>query len=81
MLSVAVLHWVPEAEHPAVLAGDRPVPEAGMACFRADFGGAGQVEATRAVIDPISRSYGGLGLARGTSREAEEYAASSSGPG
>jgi SAM-dependent methyltransferase len=73
VLSVAVLHWVPAAEQPAVLAGvARCLRPDGV--LRADFGGAGQVEATRAVVDPISRSFGGS-VPSWYFPEAEEYAA------
>jgi len=73
VLSVAVLHWVPEAEHPVVLAAIvRCLKPGGV--FRADFGGAGQAEATRAVIDPISRGFGGP-VSPWYFPRAEEYAA------
>ncbi len=57
VLSVAVLHWVVEAEQPTVLAqvasalGQRGV-------FRLDMGGAGQIQDTRRVLDQVAREHG-----------------------
>jgi trans-aconitate 2-methyltransferase len=73
VLSVAVLHWVPGAEQPAVLSGVARCLRPGGA-LRADFGGAGQAKTTRAVIDPVSRSFGGP-VSPWYFPEAEEYAA------
>ena len=57
-VSVAVLHWVPGPEHPAVLAGiARALRPGGV--LRVDMGGRGQIEAARAVLDEVSRRHGG----------------------
>jgi ubiquinone/menaquinone biosynthesis C-methylase UbiE len=58
VLSVACLHWVPGADHPAVLASVRRAlrPEG---TFRAEFGGAGQIAAARAILDEESARLGG----------------------
>ncbi len=73
VLSVAVLHWVPRTEQPAVLSGVAHCLRPG-GVLRADFGGAGQAEATRVVIEPISRSLGGP-VSPWYFPEAPEYAA------
>jgi trans-aconitate methyltransferase len=58
VLSVACLHWVPGADHPGVLASVRRVLRPG-GTFRADFGGAGQIAAARAILDEESARLGG----------------------
>jgi SAM-dependent methyltransferase len=58
VVSVATLHWVPRGDQPAVLGGVRSVLRRG-GVLRADLGGAGQVEATRAVLDEVSGRFGG----------------------
>jgi SAM-dependent methyltransferase len=58
VVSVATLHWVPEAEQPAVLAGVARLLRPG-GVLRADLGGAGQIAATRAVLDEVSARHGG----------------------
>jgi trans-aconitate 2-methyltransferase len=58
VVSIAVLHWIPAADHPAVLAGVRRVLRDG-GLFRAEFGGAGQVAATRVILDEESAALGG----------------------
>jgi trans-aconitate 2-methyltransferase len=58
VVSVATLHWVPGEDQPTVLAGVRSVLRAG-GVLRVDMGGAGQIEATRAVLDEVSARFGG----------------------
>lgn len=58
VVSIAVLHWIPAADHPAVLAGVRRVLRDG-GVFRAEFGGAGQILAARAILDTESAALGG----------------------
>lgn len=58
VLSVAVLHWVPASDQPAVLAAVRRALRPG-GVFRADLGGHGQIAAARAELDPLSLRYGG----------------------
>ena len=58
VFSVAALHWVPAAEHPAVLAQLRQVlRDSGF--VRAQFGGSGQIAALRAILDAESARLGG----------------------
>jgi trans-aconitate 2-methyltransferase len=58
VLSVAVLHWVPEPDQPAVLAAVvRALWPGGV--FRADLGGHGQIAAAQAELDQLSARYGG----------------------
>jgi trans-aconitate 2-methyltransferase len=58
VFSVAALHWVPAADHPAVLAGVRSVLRPG-GFLRAEFGGAGQIAAVRPLLDEESARLGG----------------------
>jgi trans-aconitate methyltransferase len=58
VLSVAVLHWIPAADHPLVLGQVRRVLRRG-GVFRAEFGGHGQIAAVRRVLDEESRRAGG----------------------
>jgi trans-aconitate methyltransferase len=58
VLSVACLHWVPGADHPGVLGSVRRALRPG-GTFRAEFGGAGQIAAARAVLDEESARLGG----------------------
>jgi trans-aconitate methyltransferase len=61
VFSVAALHWVPEADHPGMLAQVRRVLRAD-GVFRAQFGGQGQIAAVKAILDEESSRLGG-GLA------------------
>lgn len=57
VLSVAVLHWVVEADQPLVLAQvARALSPSGV--FRLDMGGAGQIEDTRDVLDAVAAEHG-----------------------
>jgi len=57
VLSVAVLHWVPEVDQPVVMAQvARALAPDGV--FRADMGGAGQIEDTRAVLEEVAAEHG-----------------------
>jgi trans-aconitate 2-methyltransferase len=58
VFSVAALHWVPDAEHPAMLAQVRRVLRPG-GLFRAQFGGQGQIAAVQAILDEESARLGG----------------------
>jgi trans-aconitate methyltransferase len=58
VLSVAVLHWVPAADHPGVLGQVRRSLRRGGA-FRAEFGGHGQIAEVRRVLDDQARRHGG----------------------
>jgi trans-aconitate 2-methyltransferase len=58
VFSVAVLHWIPAGDHPGVLAQIHRVLRPG-GVFRAEFGGAGQISAVRAVLDEEARAVGG----------------------
>lgn len=58
VVSVATLHWVPEADHPVVLDQIRRVLRPG-GLFRAEFGGAGQISAARALLDEEASAVGG----------------------
>jgi trans-aconitate methyltransferase len=58
VFSVAALHWVPAAEHPATLAQVRRVLRPG-GLFRAQFGGQGQIAVVRAILDEESARLGG----------------------
>ena len=58
VFSVAALHWVPAAEHPAMLAQVRRVLRPG-GLFRAEFGGQGQIAAVKAILDQESARLGG----------------------
>lgn len=58
VVSVATLHWVPQADHPAVLAQIRRTLRPG-GLFRAEFGGSGQIAAARAILDDEARRVGG----------------------
>jgi SAM-dependent methyltransferase len=57
-VSVATLHWVPDADQPAVLAGVASVLRPG-GVLRIDMGGAGQIAAAREVFDEVSARFGG----------------------
>jgi trans-aconitate 2-methyltransferase len=60
VVSVACLHWVPAADHPAVLAGvRRALRPDGL--FRAEFGGRGQIGAVHTLLDEESARHGGGG--------------------
>jgi SAM-dependent methyltransferase len=58
VVSVATLHWVPDADQAAVLAGVASVLRPG-GTLRIDMGGAGQIAAAREVLDDVSASFGG----------------------
>ena len=58
VLSTAALHWVPGADHPAVLRQVRDLLRPG-GVLRAEFGGAGQIAATRDLLDEESTRRGG----------------------
>src|SRR5262249_5827078 len=58
VISVAMLHWVPREDQPPVLAGGHSALRPG-GTLRADLGGRGQIESTRALLDQISRRYDG----------------------
>ncbi len=58
VVSVATLHWIPAADHPGVLAQIRRILRPG-GLFRAEFGGAGQISAARALLDEEARAAGG----------------------
>ena len=58
VLSVACLHWVPGGDHPGILTAVRQALRPG-GTFRAEFGGAGQIAAARAVLDEESARLGG----------------------
>ncbi len=57
-LSVATLHWVPGDDQAAVLAALSGALRPG-GVLRIDMGGAGQIEAARAVLDEVSAGHGG----------------------
>src|SRR5215207_178773 len=58
VFSMAALHWVPAAEHPGMLGQVRRVLREG-GLFRAQFGGRGQIEAVRTLLDEESVALGG----------------------
>ncbi len=58
VVSVATLHWIPAADQPGVLAQIRRILRPG-GLFRAEFGGAGQISAVRALLDEEARAAGG----------------------
>ena len=58
VVSVATLHWIGAADHPAVFDGMRAVLRPG-GILRAEFGGAGQIAETRQVLDELSAELGG----------------------
>jgi ubiquinone/menaquinone biosynthesis C-methylase UbiE len=58
VLSQSVLHWIPAADHPAVLAEVHRLVRPG-GWFRAEFGGAGNVPAVLALLDAVSAPLGG----------------------
>jgi trans-aconitate methyltransferase len=58
VVSVATLHWVPDADQPAVLAGVASVLRPG-GTLRIDMGGAGQIAAAGEVLDAVSAAFGG----------------------
>lgn len=57
-VSVATLHWIAAADHPAVFAGLRAVLRTG-GTLRAEFGGTGQIAQTQGILDDVSASLGG----------------------
>ena len=58
VVSVATLHWVPDADQPSVITGLAAVLRRG-GVLRIDMGGAGQIEVARQVLDEVSASFGG----------------------
>jgi trans-aconitate 2-methyltransferase len=58
VVSVATLHWVPDADQTSALAGVARVLRPG-GTLRIDMGGAGQIAAAREVLDEVSTSVGG----------------------
>lgn len=58
VVSVATLHWVPAADQPAALRQIAAALRPG-GFVRADLGGHGQIEHTRAVLDAIAADLGG----------------------
>lgn len=58
VVTVAVLHWVPEADQPAVAEGVARVLRPGGR-LRADFGGDGQIAAARRLLDDRAVAHGG----------------------
>ncbi len=59
VLSVAVLQWVPFADHARILRSMSSLLRPGGA-LRLDLGGSGQIAAVREVLDPVAARYGGL---------------------
>ncbi len=57
-VSRATLHWIPKAEHPALLRSVRRHLRPG-GFLRAEFGGRGQMQAALALLDEVSTSAGG----------------------
>ena len=53
-----MLHWIPLEDQPLVLAGVASALRPG-GTFRADLGGRGQIEGTRALLDQISHRFDG----------------------
>lgn len=72
VVSVAALHWIPAADHQRVLTQVARVLRPG-GVLRAEFGGAGQIERTRSVLDAVSQAFGG-GTSPWYFPTAEEYA-------
>lgn len=58
VLSVAVLQWVPWADHGPILRSMGGLLRDGGA-LRLDLGGSGQIAAVREVLDPLAARYGG----------------------
>lgn len=58
VVSVACLHWVPRADHPAVLRQLHDALRPG-GVLRLDFGGHGQIDAIRRLLDEESAELGG----------------------
>ncbi|MGN6331071.1 MAG: class I SAM-dependent methyltransferase [Motilibacteraceae bacterium] len=58
VVSTACLHWVPAADQPVAVAELARVLRPGAA-LRIDMGGAGQIAATRELLDAVSESLGG----------------------
>ncbi len=57
-ISRATLHWIPEAEHPALLGAVRRHLRPG-GFLRAELGGRGQMESALALLDEVSVELGG----------------------
>ncbi len=58
VVSRAALHWIPAADHPGVLRSVRRLLRPG-GTLRAEFGGAGQIEQVRRILDDESAAVGG----------------------
>ena len=58
VMSRSVLHWVPLADHPGMLAQVRRLLRPG-GWYRAEFGGAGNIPAVLSLLDDVSRRLGG----------------------
>ncbi|HEU4674780.1 MAG TPA: methyltransferase domain-containing protein [Motilibacteraceae bacterium] len=58
VVSTACLHWVPAADQPVAVAELARVLRPG-GTLRVDMGGAGQIAATRELLDAVSESLGG----------------------
>jgi trans-aconitate 2-methyltransferase len=58
VVSVACLHWVPREDHPGVLAQIASLLRPG-GVLRVDFGGCGQIAASRVLLDEESEALGG----------------------
>jgi trans-aconitate methyltransferase len=58
VVSRAALHWVPAADHPAVLSAVHTVLRPG-GVFRAEFGGTGQIAALLGILDAQAVACGG----------------------
>jgi trans-aconitate methyltransferase len=58
VVSRATLHWIPRADHPALLAAiARHLRTGGI--LRVEFGGRGQIAALRTILDEESSAVGG----------------------
>jgi ubiquinone/menaquinone biosynthesis C-methylase UbiE len=58
VVSRATLHWIPSADHPALLRAIlRHLAPGGV--FRAEFGGRGQIAAVCSILDQESTAFGG----------------------
>lgn len=58
VVSTAMLHWIPEDQHPGVLSAIRRVLRPG-GVFRAEFGGHGQIAVARRILNTESARLGG----------------------